>query len=156
VPDAATLRSGPEEEAIYRTVVVGTDGSETAERAVARAVELVRLSGARLHVVTVSGAARAPVAPGTQPAAPSTRADFQADVALDAALGRLGADDLEVEQHVTSGDPAAEIVALARRENADLIVVGSRGMRGAGRVLGSVPNKVSHRAPCDVLIVQTG
>jgi nucleotide-binding universal stress UspA family protein len=123
---------------------------------VARAVELVRLSGARLHVVTVGDGARAPVAPGAQPAAPSTRADFQADVALDAALGRLGADDLDVEQHVASGDPAAEIVAVARREGADLIVVGSQGMRGVGRVLGSVPNKVSHRAPCDVLIVQTG
>jgi nucleotide-binding universal stress UspA family protein len=45
---------------------------------------------------------------------------------------------------------------VARREGADLIVVGSQGMRGVGRVLGSVPNKVSHRAPCDVLIVQTG
>jgi nucleotide-binding universal stress UspA family protein len=142
--------------AIYRTVVVGTDGSRTAERAVARAVELVRLARAHLHVITVSDGARPPAAPGTQPAAPSTRADYQADVALDAALGRLGADDLEVEQHVTSGDPAAEIVALARREGADLIIVGSQGMRGAGRVLGSIPNTISHRAPCDVLIVQTG
>ena len=121
----------------------------------ARAIELVRLSGARLLVVTVGDAARSPVAPDTQPAAASTGTDFQADVALDAALGRLGADDLAVEQHVVSGDPPAQIVALARREGADLIVVGSQGMRGAGRMLGSVPNKVSHRAPCDVLIVQT-
>jgi nucleotide-binding universal stress UspA family protein len=56
---------------------------------------------------------------------------------------------------VITGEPAAEIVAIAQRESADLVVLGSRGMRGAGRLLGSIPNKVSHRAPCDVLIVLT-
>jgi nucleotide-binding universal stress UspA family protein len=56
---------------------------------------------------------------------------------------------------VRTGDPAREIVAIAGQEDADLIVLGSVGMRGAGRVLGSVPNSVSHRAPCDVVIVKT-
>ena len=47
------------------------------------------------------------------------------------------------------------IVSVSQRVGADLVVLGSRGMRGAGRLLGSIPNKVSHRAPCDVLIVLT-
>ena len=86
----------------------------------------------------------------------SSRPDFQADVALDGALARLGADDVEVEQHVRTGEAVAPaIIRLAQEERADLIVVGSRGMQGMGRVLGSVPNRVSHRTSCDVLIVHT-
>ena len=57
--------------------------------------------------------------------------------------------------HVGSGDPATQIVAIAKDEGVDLIVVGNRGMRGLKRVLGSVPNAVAHRAPCAVLIVNT-
>jgi len=141
--------------AIYNTVVVGTDGSATAELALARAIELSRLASASLHVVTVADPGPAPATPGERRAAASTRADFQADIALERALDRLGADDLDVKQHVVTGEPAAQIVAIAQREGADLVVLGSRGMRGAGRLLGSIPNKVSHRAPCDVLIVLT-
>ena len=144
-------RGGP----IYSTVVVGTDGSATAELALARAIELARLAGATLHVVTVSDPEPAPASPGERRAAPSTRADFQADLALDSALERQGAGDLRVEQHVRTGEPATEIVAIAKQVDADVVVLGSRGMRGAGRLLGSIPNKVSHRAPCDVLIVLT-
>jgi nucleotide-binding universal stress UspA family protein len=95
------------------------------------------------------------VSPGKRRAAASTRADFQADLALDSALERQGAGDLKVEQHVRTGEPATEIVAIAKQVDADVVVLGSRGMRGAGRLLGSIPNKVSHRAPCDVLIVLT-
>ncbi len=146
-----TVHSGREGGgAIYRTIVVGTDGSATAEVAMARAIDLARLASATLHVVTVADPGPAPAAP-----APSTRADFPAEVALESALERLGADDLDVEQHVITGEPATEIVAMAGRVDADLVVLGSRGMRGAGRLLGSIPNVVSHRAPCDVLIVLT-
>jgi nucleotide-binding universal stress UspA family protein len=60
-----------------------------------------------------------------------------------------------VQQHVRTGEPAREIVAIAREEGADLVILGSVGMKGAGRLLGSVPNTVSHRAPCDVLVVLT-
>jgi nucleotide-binding universal stress UspA family protein len=123
---------------------VATDGSATAELALARAIELSRLAGAALHVVTVSD-------PGPVPAAQP----IQGDVALDPALARLGANDLEIEQHAVTGEPAAEIVAVAKRVGADLVVLGSRGMRGAGRLMGSIPNNVSHGAPCDVLIVLT-
>jgi nucleotide-binding universal stress UspA family protein len=141
--------------AIYSTVVVGTDGSATAELALARAIELARLAGATLHVVTVSGREPTPASPGEPRSAPSTRVDFQADVTLQRALERQRGGDLQVEQHVRTGDPATEIVAISRQLGADVVVLGSRGMRGAGRLLGSIPNKVSHRAPCDVLIVLT-
>jgi nucleotide-binding universal stress UspA family protein len=140
---------------IYSTVVVGTDGSATAELALGRVIELARLAGAALHVVTVSDPGPASASLGERREAPSSRPDFQADVALAGALRRLGAGDLDVKQHVVTGEPAAEIVAIAQRVSADLVVLGSRGMRGAGRLLGSIPNKVSHRAPCDVLIVLT-
>ena len=146
-----TVHSGREGGgAIYSTIVVGTDGSATAEVAMARAIDLARLASATLHVVTVADPGPAPAAP-----APTTRADFPAEVALESALERLGTDDLDVEQHVITGEPATEIVAMAGRVDADLVVLGSRGMRGAGRLLGSIPNVVSHRAPCDVLIVLT-
>jgi nucleotide-binding universal stress UspA family protein len=146
-----TVHSGREGGgAIYSTIVVGTDGSATAEVAMARAIDLARLASATLHVVTVADPGPAPAAP-----APTTRADSPAEVALESALERLGTDDLDVEQHVITGEPATEIVAMAGRVDADLVVLGSRGMRGAGRLLGSIPNVVSHRAPCDVLIVLT-
>jgi nucleotide-binding universal stress UspA family protein len=60
---------------------------------------------------------------------------------------------VEVRQHMVTADPGDAIVAVAERVGADLIVVGNKGMHR--RVLGSTPNTVSHRAPCDVLIVQT-
>jgi nucleotide-binding universal stress UspA family protein len=116
----------------------------------ARAIDLARLASATLHVITVADPGPAPAAP-----APSTSADLPAEIAPESALERLGADDLDVEQHVITGEPATEIVAMAGRVDADLVVLGSRGMRGAGRLLGSIPNVVSHRAPCDVLIVLT-
>ena len=140
---------------MYKTIVVGTDGSETAMIAVQRAGELARLTGARLHVVSSYHPGRPQLA-GRAPAGEFTIApDFQADAVLGDAAGRLRADGVEVEEHGPKGDPADALVDVARREGADLIVMGSLGMRGARRVLGSVPNKVSHNAPCDVLIVRT-
>jgi nucleotide-binding universal stress UspA family protein len=140
--------------AVYKTVVVGTDWSDTAEIAFARAIELARLTGATLHVVTVADPEPTLSSPFEQ-TAPASRPDFQVDVALQAALDRHGGSDLDVQQHVRTGEPAREIVAIAREEGADLVILGSVGMKGAGRLLGSVPNTVSHRAPCDVLVVLT-
>ncbi len=140
---------------MYRNIVVGTDGSDTAAIAVERAGELARLSGARLHVVSSYN----PVSPqlaGRAPAGEFTIGpDFQADAVLDNASAKLRAEGVEIELHGPKGDPADALIEVARREGADLIVLGSVGMQGARRILGSVPNKVSHNAPCDVLIVQT-
>ncbi len=61
-----------------------------------------------------------------------------------------------VEGRLLTGDPADALLGLAAVERADVIVVGNKGMSGAQRfLLGSVPNKVSHRATCDVLVVAT-
>jgi nucleotide-binding universal stress UspA family protein len=140
---------------MFTTVVVGTDWSGTAEVAFVKALELARAGGGRLHVVTASPQSPPP-ASGRSAGASGSRSlgpDFQADVVLERTLDRLGANDVDVRQHTVTGDPGNAIVAVAEQVGADLIVVGNRGMHR--RVLGSVPNKVSHHAPCDVLIVQT-
>jgi nucleotide-binding universal stress UspA family protein len=141
---------------MFTTVVVGTNWSDTAEIAFVKALELARSAGGRLHVVTASPPTRPPVS-GRSAGASASRSlgpDFQADVVLEQTLERLGAQDLEVEQHTVTAEPGDAIVAVAEQVGADLIVVGNRGMHR--RVLGSIPNTVSHRATCDVLIVQTG
>ena len=140
------------------SIVVGTDGSKTADRALTRAFELARLTGARLHVVSAYAPAPARVsggAPASEAAEWSVGPDFEVDAVLDRAGGRARSEGVEIKAHSPKGDPADAILSVAKEIDADLIVLGSRGMQGARRVLGSVPNKVSHRAPCDVLIVHT-
>jgi nucleotide-binding universal stress UspA family protein len=140
---------------MFTTVVVGTDWSGTAEVAFVKALELARAGGGRLHVVTASPQSPPP-ASGRSAGASGSHSlgpDFQADVVLERTLDRLGANDVEVRQHTVTGEPGDAIVAVAEQVGADLIVVGNQGMHR--RVLGSTPNTVSHRAPCDVLIVQT-
>jgi nucleotide-binding universal stress UspA family protein len=139
---------------MFNTIVVGTDGSSTADIAVARAAELARLTGARLHVVsayTPSAARVGQDAAGEYAVGP----DFKVDAVLTGTVNRLSVEGVEVKTHSPKGDPGDAIVEVAVQEGADLIVLGSRGMQGARRILGSVPNKVSHNAPCDLLIVQT-
>ena len=140
---------------MFTTVVVGTDWSGTAEVAFVKALELARAGGGRLHVVTASPQSPPP-ASGRSAGASGSRSlgpDFQADVVLERTLDRLGANDVDVRQHTVTGEPGDAIVAVAEQVGADLVVVGNQGMHR--RMLGSIPNTVSHRAPCDVLIVQT-
>jgi nucleotide-binding universal stress UspA family protein len=143
-------------------VVVGTDGSATAELAVNRAAELAQALGAPLHVVTaysvgssgmwMAGAAGMPVAA----AAEEEHAQNTAQEIVDRTSARLKREGIQVTTHICLGDPAEVLMTIAGDENAQMIVVGNRGMAGARRVLGSVPNRVSHRARCGVLIVPTG
>ena len=143
---------------MFSSIVVGTDGSETADIAVTRALGIARLTGARLHVVSAYAPAPTRVtgdAPAKEAAEWSVGPDFEVQAVLDRAGSRARSEDLEIKAHALKGDPADAILAVGKEVDADLIVLGSRGMQGARRVLGSVPNKVSHRAPCDVLIVQT-
>jgi nucleotide-binding universal stress UspA family protein len=121
----------------YRRVLVGTDGSITAGRAVERAVTIARSLRARLLVAYV-GEAEA----GT--------------TVTDGVVALHGPSGVPIDAHLLTGDPADALIGLARAEKVDLIVVGNKGMTGAQRfLLGSVPNKVSHQAHCDVLIVHT-
>ncbi|MCA1710227.1 MAG: universal stress protein [Actinobacteria bacterium] len=148
-------------EATYSTVLVGTDGSESSFRAVDRAATVARDSGATLLLAC---AYRPMTAREIQDAADalggesykvsgSTPAE---DVLRDAAdraksIGAKDVDTLAVE-----GDPVDALVTLVDKRKVDLLVVGNRGLNSlAGRLLGSVPANISHRAACDVLIVHT-
>jgi nucleotide-binding universal stress UspA family protein len=137
-------------------ILVGTDGSATADAAVRRAAEAAVTAGARLHIVTVVDAPAVKAA-ATLPeelgwaATPGRRAD---EILRRAAA--MVDPSVEVEVHSRPGDAADVLVDMAAELHADLIVVGNKGMHGVGGyVRPSVPNRVSHRARCDVLIVAT-
>jgi nucleotide-binding universal stress UspA family protein len=140
---------------MYKSIVVGTDGSPTADLALERAIELARVTEAALHVVSAYEPAPARVAGNPPPGEVSVTPHFKVDAVLERAVDIAQGGGVKIEQHGPRGDAAAAILGVATEQNADLIVLGSRGMQGARRVLGSVPNRVSHKAPCDVLIVQT-
>jgi nucleotide-binding universal stress UspA family protein len=131
---------------VLETIVVGTDGSDTAAKAVEEAAQLAGATGAVLHIVTAFEPLRGD----------RFSPDAQADSVLDAACGAARIAGAEPKPHAQRGDPAEAILTVAEQEGADLIAVGSKGMRGGRRfLLGSVPNKVSHHASCSVLIVRT-
>lgn len=143
---------------MFKSIVVGTNGTETADTAVSRAVELAKLTGATLHVVSAYEPAPATVGGNWPPAEASEWAitpHFKVDAVLDRATDIARGGGIDVEVHGPKGDAASALLGAAEEYDADLIVLGSKGMHGARRVLGSVPNTVSHRATCDVLIVQT-
>jgi nucleotide-binding universal stress UspA family protein len=146
---------------MFKSIVVGTDGSETATKAVRSAVELARDVGATVELVS----AYEPV-PSAQLAAERRDApeDLQwainprevVDATLEAAAEVAQEEGVTAQVYARQGDPADAILDVAEEQNADLIVVGNKGMTGAKRfLLGSVPNKVSHHAPCSVLIIRT-
>ncbi len=147
---------------MYKSIVVGTDGSGTATEAVRHAAELARLAGATLHVVTAYQAMSplAAIGPDAGAAALASGAREEAERGATEIVGRatrqVSDNGTEVRSHVRPGDPATVLVEIAEEEGADLIVVGNKGMSGLKRfVLGSVPNTVSHHCPCSLLIVQT-
>jgi nucleotide-binding universal stress UspA family protein len=146
---------------VFKRIVVGTDGSETAAQAVAQAVELAKAFGAQLSIVSAYAPISGRRVQGEQSEAP---ADVQYEVGpredviftLDAAAAEAKEAGVEVQSHPVEGDPADAILNVAEETKADLIVVGNKGMTGARRyLLGSVPNNVSHHAPCSVIIVRT-
>jgi nucleotide-binding universal stress UspA family protein len=146
---------------MFRSIVVGTDGSQTAREAVRQAIELARTVGAAIELVSAYEpvpAARlrreAREAPPDLQWAINPREDVEA--VLEEAGGRVRAAGVELRTYAREGDPADAILDVAEERSADLIVVGNKGMTGAKRfLLGSVPNKVSHHAPCSVLIIRT-
>ena len=143
---------------MYSKIVVGTDGSDTASGAVSQAIKLAKMCGATVHLVTgyKTASAMTAMAPETVAYLPND-ADVRkhADAVLERAATQVRNAGLQVETHATPGSGAEAIIQVAEGQSADLIVVGSKGMTGARRILGSVPNNVAHHAPCAVLIVQT-
>jgi nucleotide-binding universal stress UspA family protein len=146
---------------VFKSIVVGTDGSETASTAVRQAVDLAKQINARIELVS----AYEPVSdqrlreertevPDDLQWMVNPREDVDATPQDAAEVAKQ--EGVQVETFARQGDPADAILDVAEEQNADLIIVGNKGMTGAKRfLLGSVPNKVSHHAPCSVLIIRT-
>jgi nucleotide-binding universal stress UspA family protein len=139
---------------MFQSIVVGTDGSETAGEAVREAIVLAKAVSAYEPVSRERLREEARQAPGDMQWMVNPREDVEAT--LSDASERVEAAGVSVHTYAREGDPADAILDVAEERNADLIVVGNKGMTGAKRfLLGSVPNKVSHHAPCSVLIIRT-
>ena len=131
-----TGRAGPRDPAPpYMRILAGTDGSGTATEAVRKAYTLASMYAGTVTLVHVGdplvGAIKLEEVASTRP------------------------EDVEVLKRTVEGDPAQRICELAEAEGVQLVVVGNKGMSGVRRFLGSVPNKVAHEVPSDVLIVKT-
>lgn len=126
---------------MFERIVVGVAKTDTAQRAAEVAVDLAQRYHAELHLVTAVDRAASADGPDRR-AAEAFLAAFAAKVPV----ARI---------HVLPNAPADAVLMVAGEVGADLIVVGNRGMKGAGRVLGSVPNSIAHGAPCSVLVVDT-
>jgi nucleotide-binding universal stress UspA family protein len=147
---------------MFSRIVIGTDGSETAAEAVRQAGEIGQRLGADVLVVS----AYEPVSqqrlreerqhvPDDMAHTVGPKEDVEATLTEAVEALKSGGID-NVKTFSRQGDPADAILDVAEEEKADLIIVGNKGMTGAKRfLLGSVPNKVSHHAPCSVLIVRT-
>ena len=146
---------------MFERIVVGTDGSETAGEAVRQAIELAKMSGGKVDLVS----AYEPVpqsrlrdegqaVPGDVAYTVGPREDV--NTILEAAAGQARQQGVDADIHPREGDPADAILDVAEELGASLIVVGNKGMTGARRfLLGSVPNKISHHATTGVYIVRT-
>ena len=146
---------------MFASILVGTDGSDTATTAVRYAIDLAHQLDARLQIVSA-------YEPVSDQRLRNEKIEVPTDVhwmvnPREDVLGLLQTAEAEahhagvreVETYARQGDAADAILDIAEEQRSDLIVVGNRGMRGARRVLGSIPNHVSHHAPCDVLVVDT-
>src|SRR5437588_10215124 len=146
---------------MFSSIVVGTDGSATATEAVKQAADLAKAVGAKIHLVSAYepvGSQRLREERVEAPDDVQWMVNEREDVegTLREASELIDETGVSVETYARQGDPADAILDVAEEQNADLIVVGNKGMTGAKRfLLGSVPNKVSHHAPCSVLIIRT-
>ena len=147
--------------AMFDSMVVGTDGSDTAKEAVRQATDLAKRLDAKVHLVS----AYEPVPEGRlREERQQVPDDLQwmvnpredVDATLNDAAEIAQEAGVDAEKFARQGDPADAILDVAEEQNADLIIVGNKGMSGAKRfLLGSVPNKVSHHAPSSVMIIRT-
>jgi nucleotide-binding universal stress UspA family protein len=136
------------------TVAVGTDGSATASEAVNQAAEIARRFDAKLVLLSAFKDSKDRPTPQRDIElqwAENSRAAVTSS--LERIAAELGAGGLECETQLDEGDPADVLVRLAAESGADLLVIGNKGMER--RVLGSVPNSVTHKADCSVLVVKT-
>lgn len=122
----------------YGRVLVGSDGSERAGRAVERAVEVAGALGASLTVLGVGSG-------------PRLRPRLEEQAAGHADSG------VDIDVRIEAGNAAQVLIDVADADGYDLLVLGNKGMSGLERLrLGAVPNKITHHLPCSILIVRTG
>ena len=120
---------------MYRSVLVGTDGSKTATRAVDRAVDVAKAHGAKLTVFSAGNG--------------------KSQAVVEAEAARLADSGVTIDVLTAPGEAAHALVETAREGDYDLLVVGNKGLVGIRRVLPSVPSKVTHHLPCSLLVVKT-
>ena len=152
--------SGQSSSGVPTKIVVGTDGSETAERAVFKATALARAVGAELIIISAFNN-RAPA--GVAAAGISidsgwvVAAQESAETVAREAAERAKAEGVaSVSYQAIAGDPSEALVHATQEQGADLLVVGSKGMQSTARfLLGPIANKVSRKVDCDLLIVET-
>ena len=142
---------------MFRTIVAGTDGSQRADVALKEAIDLASSQGARLHLVAAFSKRESHWEDLQSTASvASVNLGQVAEQVLAREAKKAEEQGVEVDWEAHEGDPAEVIIEAAIAVDADLIVVGNRGMSGTLRfMLGSVPNKVTHHAPCSVLVVHT-
>jgi nucleotide-binding universal stress UspA family protein len=143
---------------MYETIVVGTDGSTSATKAVQHAASLAAVTGAHLHIAMATPSVPLLVAPDMVIATTewTNASEHATNASLEFAAETAAAAGATVSTHQRSGDPADALLSLCDEIDADLLVVGSRGMQGARRfLLGSVSSRCAHHADRSVLIVHT-
>ncbi len=143
---------------MIQTVTVGTDGSDTADKAVQFAFDLAEKFGAKIVIASSYRPVSEDKVRRDQREAPddiqwSLNPTQEVDATLKAAAERAGERGIEAVTEAREGQPADVLCDIAEAYDSDVIVVGNRGMNR--KVLGSVPNSVSHNAPCSVVIVKT-
>jgi nucleotide-binding universal stress UspA family protein len=143
---------------MYQRVVVGTDGSPTAQRVVQAAGDLALLTAASLHVVAAYKPARIAVLAGVGGAAARYGDDerLAAKLILDHAIESLPRELIPVTAICRLGDASDVLLAVAEEVNADLLVIGNRGAAGLCRyLLGGAAGRLPYQAPCSVHVVHT-
>jgi nucleotide-binding universal stress UspA family protein len=143
---------------MFKTIAVGTDGTETADKAVDVALDIAERYGARLLIFSAYTPVSVKHLERERAELPdevqwSIRGDRAVDAILAQALERARACGLESDTVARQGEPADVICALASEHNVDLLVIGNKGMHR--RVFGSVPRSVCQRAPCSVVVAKT-
>jgi nucleotide-binding universal stress UspA family protein len=137
-------------------IVVGTDGSDTATEALKTAIELARVFSQPLHVVSAYSPDRVSTVDIPAEYAEMVQPMFRVEAVLADAERRCARAGVEASSHPVAGNAANAILAVAEKVNADLIVVGNRGIASKKRFLvGNVPSKVVHHAPCATHVVHT-
>ncbi|NMA68700.1 MAG: universal stress protein [Desulfitobacterium sp.] len=142
---------------MFKRILVPTDASEYSIRALKKAIELAKLTGAELYLMHVAYSPQALMGYTLNYGITTTHEDMLnfGRAALDATLGAVDAGDVTVNTIVEVGHPAGKILEQIEKDSIDCVVIGSHGYGPiTGSVLGSVSQRIVQKAPCPVLLVK--